>query len=83
MLMSNGVDFTEDKTDSSTKSTTESASIDSDRFILGKAVSLTFGVLMGIIQNPCIRIMSVNFIKQKMIGLFITPLGLLLEFEGI
>ena len=48
---SNGVDFTEDKTDSSTKSTTESVNIDSDRSILGKAFSLTFGATGSIGMN--------------------------------
>jgi hypothetical protein len=37
---SNGVDFTEDKTDSSSKSITESASIDSGKAVWGKAFSL-------------------------------------------
>jgi hypothetical protein len=35
----------------STKSTTESASIDSDKFILGKAFSLTFGATGSIGMN--------------------------------
>ncbi|VVH60958.1 hypothetical protein BAZOLSSOX_1109, partial [uncultured Gammaproteobacteria bacterium] len=48
---SNGVDFTENKTDSSAKSTTESASIDSGRAVWGKAVSLTFGATGSIGMN--------------------------------
>jgi hypothetical protein len=48
---SNGVDFTEDKTDSSTKSTTEGVSIDSGRAVWGKAVSLMFGATGSIGMN--------------------------------
>ena len=48
---SNGVDFKENKIDASTKSTTESASIDSGKAVWGKAFSLMFGATGSIGMN--------------------------------
>jgi hypothetical protein len=48
---SNGVDFTENKTDSSANSTSERVSIDSDKTVWGEAVSLMFGATGSIGMN--------------------------------
>ena len=72
---SNGVDFTEDKTDSSSKSITESASIDSGKAVWGKAFSLMFGATGSIGMNAeqqtrdeeSMRFNSLNEVSSKFI----------------
>ncbi len=52
--------------------------------LAGSCAFLKMSVLLiGVIQNPCIRIITVNCIKEKMTGLFIIPLGLLLVNHDI